>query len=290
MAGRRDGLAGERSGLFFEAVRILYQFAPTWFLFENVPGLLSSCGGRDFASVLEAFTGCAFEVPRDGWCNWGLATGPLWGIAWRVLDAQWFGVPQRRRRVFVVGCLGDFRRAAEILFERNSLPWDSAPSREARQRVAAGLTRGSASGSGVNPPGRRREDDTNLVAFGGNNTSSEIEVATACRAHGSFHGDFESETFIVHSLRGEGFDASEDGTGRGTPIVTEVFQCHGTSVGPMGTLKKGNGSTTGGVPFVVQPKVRRLTPRECERLQGTRTTGPATQMMAANYPTRPDTA
>jgi DNA (cytosine-5)-methyltransferase 1 len=78
--------------------------------------------------------------------------------------------------------------------------------------------------------------------------------------------DGESETFVAHTLRAEGHDASEDGTGRGTPL-TVAYQCHGSNVGEMGTLRQGNGNESGGVPFCVNA-VRRLTPRECERLQG----------------------
>lgn len=74
---------------------------------------------------------------------------------------------------------------------------------------------------------------------------------------------------VAHTLRGEGHDASEDGTGRGTPIVPVAYQCHGSNVGPMGTLRNGNGNETGGVPFIKSRRgVRRLTPLECERLQG----------------------
>jgi DNA (cytosine-5)-methyltransferase 1 len=203
VAGRRAGLEGSRSGLFFEAIRIVRELNPAFAVWENVPGAFSSNAGRDFAAVLGAFRDIG---ARD--------------IAWRTLDAQYFGVAQRRRRIFLVA---DFRgeRAAEVLFERTRLCGNPAQGREAGARVAASLTRGSASGRGVNEPGRRCEDDVNIVAaFGGNNTQGPIDVATACNAHGGTgRMDFESETFIAHTLRAEGFDASEDGTGRGTPIV-----------------------------------------------------------------------
>jgi DNA (cytosine-5)-methyltransferase 1 len=129
VAGRRAGLAGERSGLFFEFMRIVGELSPDVVLIENVPGLLSSNGGRDFGTVL----GCMAERG--------------YGFAYRILDSQYFGVPQRRRRVFIVGCAGgDWRRAAEILFEPEGLPWDSPPSREAGAGVTACVIKGAAIG------------------------------------------------------------------------------------------------------------------------------------------------
>ena len=89
VAGKRKGLAGERSGLFFEVIRLLDETKAKWFILENVPGLLSSNGGRDMGIILGALAELGY------------------GVAYRILDAQYFGVPQRRRRVFIVGCLGD---------------------------------------------------------------------------------------------------------------------------------------------------------------------------------------
>ena len=98
VAGRRAGLAGERTGLFFEFARILRELQPRWFLFENVPGLLSSNQGLDFAVILDTLDKCGY------------------GVSWRILNSQYFGVPQRRRRVFIVGHLGG-SCPPEILFE-----------------------------------------------------------------------------------------------------------------------------------------------------------------------------
>ena len=105
VAGRRAGLAGERSGLWFEFARVLSDVVPQWVVVENVPGLLTSNGGDDFAAILHGL------VERGYRC------------AWRVLDSQYFGVPQRRRRLFIVGHLGD-GRAAHVLFERTGNQWD----------------------------------------------------------------------------------------------------------------------------------------------------------------------
>ena len=108
VAGERGGLADPRGQLALRAVQILEYLQPRWFVWENVPGVLSSSGGRDFG----AFLGALAELG--------------YGFTYRVLDAQHFGVPQRRRRVFVVGYLGDWRRAAAVLFERPSVRRDFA--------------------------------------------------------------------------------------------------------------------------------------------------------------------
>jgi len=121
VAGRRKGLAGSRSGLWFEFHRVLEELRPRWVVIENVPGLLSSRQGRDFALILRG-------LAELGYLS-----------AWRILDAQYFGVAQRRRRVFIVGHLGD-GRAAQVLFEPTCGPRDTPPSREAGARVADPLT------------------------------------------------------------------------------------------------------------------------------------------------------
>ena len=123
IAGKREGLAGE-SGLMFEYIRAVREIMPRYFVWENVPGALSCEKGAAFRQLLS-------EMDALGY-----------GLAWRVLDAQFFGVAQRRRRVFLVGCLGDAERAAEILFEPESLSWDSPSSREKRKELAADAERG----------------------------------------------------------------------------------------------------------------------------------------------------
>jgi DNA (cytosine-5)-methyltransferase 1 len=148
VAGLRKGLSDPRGNLALTFLAIADRYRPQYVVWENVPGVLSSGRGRDFGSFLGALAELGY-----GW-------------AYRVLDAQYFGVAQRRRRVFVVGCLGGAERAAAVLFERESLSGNPAPSREKGQGIAGGVT---------------------------------------------------------HSLRGEGFDASEDGTGRGTPLVPMTF-------------------------------------------------------------------
>lgn len=162
-AGRQAGLInGERSSLFFEAIQIIREMReatdgkyPRYAVWENVPGAFGSNRGRDFLAVLRAFAGVAGDgddVPapegkgdRLGWSKSGCIMGDGYSIAWRQLDAQYWGVPQRRRRIYLVA---DFagQRAGKILFERESLRGDFAPGAAARQRAAA-ETAGSAGGS-----------------------------------------------------------------------------------------------------------------------------------------------
>jgi DNA (cytosine-5)-methyltransferase 1 len=124
VAGLRKGLDDPRGNLMLTYLAIADQRRPRWLVWENVPGVLSSNGGKDFGTFLGALAELGY------------------GFAYRILDAQYFGVAQRRRRVFVVGCFGNWRAAAAVLFEPESLRGDIAPSREARQKVAQCLTRG----------------------------------------------------------------------------------------------------------------------------------------------------
>ena len=148
VAGTRTGLDGA-SGLMWEYVRCVREVKPRWVLWENVPGALSSSHGEDFRCLLEALDALGY------------------GLAWRVLDAQFFGLAQRRERVFVVGCLGDVERPCEVLFEPESLRWDTPTSREKRKELAARAGSGAeGSGRALNPedPQSKRVFDTNCPA------------------------------------------------------------------------------------------------------------------------------
>lgn len=150
-AGRRIGLQGERSGLFMEAIRIIEEMRratngryPRYALWENVPGALSSGkpAGSDFRAVLEAFTKTEIPMPASGrWANAGMVRDNGVDLAWRVLNAQHFGVPQRRRRIFLICDFGG-TSAGEILFIEKGVRWNPAPCSEARQGAAAHAQRG----------------------------------------------------------------------------------------------------------------------------------------------------
>ena len=222
VAGLRGGMDDHRGNLALEFVRLAARARPRWIVWENVPGVLTSGNGRDLGSFLGALAALGY------------------GFAYRVLDARWFGLAQRRRRVFVVGYLGDWRRAAAVLAESPRVLGDPPARGSTRAGAAAGVEGGA---RGV------------------------VSALTVSRG-GADDNDAQAGHIVAHTLRGAGFDASEDGTGRGTPLVvaktllaaspridaeTETFvayQCHGSNAGPMGTLRKGNGHLTGGVPFV----------------------------------------
>jgi DNA (cytosine-5)-methyltransferase 1 len=178
VAGLRQGLDDPRGNLALVFLGVADRYRPQWVVWENVPGVLSSGKGRDFGSFLGALVELGY------------------GFAYRVLDAQYVrtrllpgAVPQRRRRVFVVGYLGDWRPAAAVLFDGESLRGNPPPRRRAGQRPAPTLASRPSGGGGL---GTDFDIDGGLIP------------ATA------------------HTLRAEGFDASEDGTGRGAPLVPEA--------------------------------------------------------------------
>jgi DNA (cytosine-5)-methyltransferase 1 len=241
VAGLRRGMADQRGNLALEYLRLADRLRPRWILWENVPGVLSSNGGRDFGSFLGGLAQLGYHC------------------CYRVLDAQFFGLAQRRKRVFVVGCAGDWRGAAAVLLEPASMRRNPPPRREAGERVAATLTRGAESGGKGGYAGRRQEDDTNIVGTLCNNGKA---------AGSATQQDAERGMLIAHTLRASGFDASEDGTGRGTPLVPIAFHgsqdpcVSGDVTHPLGR-NQGQEATA-----MIGSSVRRLTPRECERLQG----------------------
>lgn len=253
IAGKRKGIIdGERSNLFFEAIRIVEELKPAFAVWENVPGAFSSNHGRDFAAVLNAF----HEL---GTCD----------VAWRCLDAQYFGVPQRRRRIFL---MADFRgeRAAEILFESQIMSWDPPPRRKAGQGVAATI-RGRSKGNS-HEPGRGGEDDYNLIgAFSAGQSSGAYGIAfnenVAPPIRSGESGDNRVPT-IAHAL-----SASNTATGRPDPNGQDFVVAHETGKGFWTEGLPGLRSQPGGMPenIVVTGTmigVRRLTPTECSRLQG----------------------
>ena len=341
VAGKRAGLGGERSGLFYEAIRIIAGVRPSFAVWENVPGALSSNAGRDFAAVLAAFRECGARE-----------------IGWRILDAQYCGVPQRRRRIFLVADFGG-ERASQILFEREGVS-GHPPTRCPAGSVVASLL---ANGAGTSCPGgqgaepgpyvtqalpmecevtsldvRNLNDNGDIsgtiqaktnggyslnyinpiviqdvrglrdkkqngigiteddlvytldatsqhgVAYAlradpggvgqGHNTNYIVEptakmlTARTLLGKGNDSHDDSLETYIpvAHTLRAEGSDASEDGTGRGTPLVPvyglsdQPISKFGVNIAP--TLSTEQSAVTIGMA------VRRLMPIETERLQG----------------------
>jgi DNA (cytosine-5)-methyltransferase 1 len=306
VAGLRKGLDDPRGNLMLTYLAIADKLRPRWLVWENVPGVLSSNGGKDFGTFLGGL-------------------GELgYGFAYRVLDAQYFGVAQRRRRVFVVGYLGDWRRAAAVLFERYSLSGNPAPRRQKREDPAKCLTSGAGQrydfetedlitqpiALAENTIGRQPENGGNGDGFtdGGpmytlNATgvhgvaqplpfgvSEKPDVSHCLRSGASKADKHESTTYIaqpvffeprspdgvprIYPMEGAAPTLNTMGGGQREPCVTHPSIClmdQGGSVMNVehdmtGTLRR---ETHGHEPVVMQQMaVRRLTPKECERLQG----------------------
>ena len=261
VAGLRKGLDDPRGNLMLTYLAIARKYQPKWLVWENVPGVLSSNGGNDFASLLRGM-------------------GELgYGFAYRILDAQYFGVAQRRRRVFVVGCLGDWRSAAAVLFERHSLSGHPAPSREKRQEVAKTLTRGIAQrydpetetmisiALAENTIGRQPQNGGNGDGF---TVGGQMYTLNATGVHGVAHpipyGVGESPD-TAHCLRS---GASKADKHESTTYVAQPFrETADCLTAAYGTKWNGNASADNGSLFAAHSMaVRRLTPIECERLQG----------------------
>jgi len=253
VAGKRAGLMeGERSGLWWEMRRVIIELQPDLVVWENVAGLSSSDDGRDLARVIVSLRECGY-----------------FGCG-RIVDAQYFGVAQRRRRWFGVFARGDTsaRRAIEILSLREGLRGHPAPIRKAVQRVA-GTIEARTGGGGF--PGTDGACAGHVVPVG-----PEISPALKARDYkgpsSDGDGDGDGAPLIAHTLTGNGFDASEDGTGRGTPLVPVAYRTTGND-GVYETGDKTGALTTSTDPnshvvaFQCQG-VRRLTPVECLRLQG----------------------
>ena len=209
VAGKRKGLDGARSGLFFTAMQIV-GWARQWCdcrfaLWENVPGAFSSNKGRDFAAVVDAMAGLeGTGVPPKGWGTEGCALGAEAMVEWSTLDAQWFGVAQRRRRVFALADFGDWRNRPPILLEPESLRGNSAPRREAGEDVAGGAALSVAlrgrEGGGTAELG----DDVagTLRASGGGGDKPHVLTGVqrpVLSAGGMGRIDYETETMIVTS-------------------------------------------------------------------------------------------
>jgi DNA (cytosine-5)-methyltransferase 1 len=274
VAGKRKGLAGERSGLFWEIHRLLDETKAKYFILENVPGLLSSNGGKDLGIVLGSLAELGY------------------GIAYRVLDAQFFGVPQRRRRVFIVGCLGDDGRTpAEILAICESSKWNIKESEPQRQNTSTDVTDSVTAGFGQSSFAGYSEGLTTLTATSNKRPEENIvisKLSTLRSAGGDVGGG--SENLIVSFAKSRRAQNSEDfetwiegavaptlnrfennGDTRATVIVFDPHRADGVRIQneTMNTLTGYMGTGKNNMPMVGSEfTVRRITPIECERLQG----------------------
>ncbi|KPX44807.1 Cytosine-specific methyltransferase [Pseudomonas syringae pv. helianthi] len=364
VAGMRQGMLDPRGALTIkyveladavDHVRTSRNQPESIIVWENVPGVLSDKGNA-FGCFLGALAGedCELQPPGKRWQDAGCVYGPKRTIAWRILDAQYFGLAQRRRRVFLVASArADFDPTA-VLFEREGVRRDTAPRRgeikavaaltangvgtcgaddnqaQAGHVVTAPLTtnqygdhesresllvvagtlqaNGKAAGSATQQDaesgllvvhGTQDPSYSDSLAFAlGRNSGQENVLAFSCKDHGADagyiaptlramgHGTSHANAGgqiavcvtgdVTHTLKAEGFDGSEDGTGRGQPIVAAFAENSRSELryedgdgGITGALSTGGGKPGQGTPSIQSgPSVRRLTPRECERLQG----------------------
>ena len=240
VAGLRESLADERGNLtlkFVELadaidfVRVRDGRPPAIVFWENVPGVLSTKDNA-FGCFLAGLAGEdePLRAPGGKWANAGAVYGPARAVAWRTLDAQYFGLAQRRRRVFVVASARDGFDPATVLFEWEGVRRDSAPSRGAWKGSAGRAEVGAAIGFQSSQSGVRLGDtqatlDANNGSRRHNGVIHADPIARCDTAGEAKRQDWETCNFVAHSLRGEGFDESEDGTGRGTPLVPVAFSC-----------------------------------------------------------------
>lgn len=248
VAGLRQGLDDDRGNLALQYTRIAQALQPSWVIWENVPGVLSSNGGRDFGSILGALEECGYE------------------FAYRVLDAQHFGVPQRRRRVFVVGHLGDWRRAAAVLFERESLSGHPAAGKEKGQDVAAAVTESSGS------RGMRFAQDTFVIDARQDPIVSGKDLPLGAKDTGHAVAIHQNQQGEVH-VGDKAYPLSKGGGKPGQGYAAIAYEADSTDLAPTVTggapfTKTGNERVEADAYLAHGMQVRRLTPRECERLQG----------------------
>ncbi len=293
VAGLRKGLDDPRGNLMLTYLAIADKYRPRWLVWENVPGVLSSNGGKDFG----VFLGALGELG--------------YGFAYRVLDAQYFGVAQRRRRVFVVGYLGDWRAAAAVLFERHSLSGHPAPSRKKREGVASSTRTGAQGCSHWDGdfPHPTLNQSSNCGGVGSSNqeifSQRGAYLAPAKKWPAEISSTLDTTFGTKQGLEDQHVNAgcpmfvpaqpialaentigrqpenggNGDGFTDGGPMYTlnatgvhgvaQPTIVHGTQDPCVSDIAFAQGRNNGGENVMVQSMaVRRLTPVECERLQG----------------------
>lgn len=297
IAGLRKGMDDPRGNLTLTYLAIIERYQPRWFVWENVPGVLSSNGGRDFGSFLAG-------IQKLGY-----------GFAYRVLDAQYFGVPQRRRRVFVVGHISDHRRAAAVLFDSKSLSGNIKKSRKARQDVTETAGTLAANAGGLNRPAGNANELDFCVVDGQNKTANtekgftgssfgmyEEGIGTLRASGGDLGGGSETlvctsddpvihqQAIPIHDKATRFAGKTGIGSGNGLGIGKQGDPCPTLTTGDKHAVahcfKVRGGCEGGGKGYLGQDEqaftlstspdqhlfhagpVRRLLPIECERLQG----------------------
>lgn len=246
VAGLRGGLSDSRGNLALTYLRLADHYRPRWIVWENVPGVLSSGAGRDFGTFLGGLAHIGYQ------------------FSWRVLDAQHFGVPQRRRRIFVVGHSRDWRSAAEVLFEPEGVRGDFAKGRKAREKTPVGSTRRAE--SGVLDPVGTLCSDTHPGAYSGQDAYSGRIVPDA-------GGGLVATLALIKSRRDEQAGLQNGNFDYHRGIFDLPMTQYGSIANTLTSRHDSSpcsdrGKKSGRPPSVAGLGVRRLTPVECERLQG----------------------
>jgi len=242
VAGLRKGLEDPRGNLMLTYLGIADKFKPKWLLWENVPGVLSSNGGEDFACLLKGMAELGY------------------GFAYRVFDAQHFGVPQRRKRVFVVGCLGDWRSAAKVLFESESLCRDITPSRKEKQETSDTFIPSVANCLQTTCNDYSRADGFNMITESVGAIDLKPISKTLTASYGTGGADLDIKPLVLEPQTYNITFCDTNGTRKDRPNGGLYVNETDTS----NTLT----SSGVGTNAVQNMRVRRLTPIECERLQG----------------------
>lgn len=309
VAGKQAGLKDERSGLFMEQIRLVKEMRkadaargktndairPRYMVWENVPGAFSSNQGRDFEAVLEETVRVAepkappIPIPAKGWPTSGCLMGDGWSVAWRVLDAQFWGtsdkpLPQRRRRISLVADFGG-RTAPEILFERESVSWNPDESRatEERNPCSPESSFGNAGRAGMERARRNEEPEPQVIASGVerevvvdaipiNDRATRFQGGGATRNQDGFGNGLgvgkpgdpsptltAADRHIVFAKTAIAFTERGRKDGRNCETMTDTMYA---------LTNPGDGGRTNSRQVCYAGIVRRLTPLECERLQG----------------------
>lgn len=249
IGGKQGGIHCERSGLFFKAVEIVRRINPQFFIWENVPNVLYIHGGKDFQTVLQEI--CQVPIPLpEHFSTAGVVDGIRCQIAWRILDAQYFGTPQRRRRIFLIA---DFtgRRAAQILFESTRLPGDFKTGSSSQRRTTAATTQRLNQTIGFVPTVTRKHP---VCAIYDMTHANEVLRPMTSDKVNSLNARMGTGGNQVPIVFGIGRNAFNQGTNAKFKPTIE------TNLQPPLTAR--------GAAAVATKIVRRLTPVECERLQG----------------------
>ena len=236
IAGKQQGgIHGERSGLFFRATELVRRINPEFFVWENVPNVLHIRGGLDFKTVLEEILQTDIPIPERGFANAGLVDGRRSQVAWRVCDAQFFGVPQRRKRIFLVSDFRD-RRAAKILFEPAGLRGNSPTGESEKSTVAA-----------------RTRTNSDFAVYENHGQDSRIrrlgDIALTTNAKYGTGGN--NAPLVAYGIGRDAFN--QGANAKFNPTIERELQ-------PALTAR--------GAGAVAKNIIRRLTPTECERLMG----------------------